>query len=64
MGPKGRWRTNLINKILASPRPVEEAVEDYLISPVIRQTLQHWGYRVTLQDCKAQQRKKASAVTQ
>ena len=52
MGAKGRWRTNLINKILASPRPLEEAVNDARISPVVRQTLQHWGYRVTLKDCK------------
>ena len=57
MGPKGRWRNNLINKILACARRVEEAVEDHNISPVIRQTLQHWGYKVNLADVKAVLRK-------
>ena len=58
MGPKGRWRNNLINKILSSPRRVEEAVDDPLISPVIRQTLQHWGYKTSLADVKAFMKKK------
>ena len=56
-GPKGRWRNNLINKILRkrdSGIPLEKAVDDPTISPAIRQTLQHCGYKVTLRDCVAQ----------
>ena len=49
-GPKGRWRNNLVNKIRSSKLPLEKAIEDYRISPAIRQTLQHWGYRVTIKD--------------
>ena len=49
-GPKGRWRNNLINKIRNSKLPLEKAVDDPTISPAVRQTLQHWGYKVTLKD--------------
>jgi hypothetical protein len=51
MGPTGRWRRNLLNKVLAS-KPLEEAVEKVTISPKVRQLLQHWGYRLTLKDAK------------
>ena len=53
MGPKGRWRSTLSGKIADSikgSRTVEIACEDYKISPVVRQTLQHWGYRVNARD--------------
>lgn len=49
-GPHGRWRNNLINKIIRSPDRLEKAVHDPTIAPAVRQTLQHWGYRVTLGD--------------
>mmetsp|Transcript_11676 Transcript_11676/g.39465 ORF Transcript_11676/g.39465 Transcript_11676/m.39465 type:complete len:276 (-) Transcript_11676:108-935(-) len=52
MGPKGRWRSTLYNKMLNSGRAAEDALEDLNISPVIRQTLQHWGYRPNLADLK------------
>jgi hypothetical protein len=52
-GPKGRWRNNLITKVIASGRPYAEAVHDQRISPVVRQTLQHWGYALTLRDLQA-----------
>jgi len=42
-GPKGRFRTNLMNKIIKSGK----AYNDKSVSPVIRQVLQHWGYKVT-----------------
>lgn len=61
IGPKGRWRTNLINKILAtvgSSRTLEEAMEDYAVAPVVRQLLQHWGYKITLKDLQEAQRAK------
>ena len=51
-GPKGRWRKNLVNKILNSGKPLAKAVDDPTISPAVRQTLQHWGYKVTLDDLK------------
>jgi len=69
-GPKGRWKNNLCNKILSSveaggmiapgnpgypgKKTLASEVENYSISPVVRQTLQHWGYRVTLADFKSQ----------
>jgi hypothetical protein len=60
-GPTGRWKTNLCNKIVASAeagkskgRTIASEIENYAISPVIRQTLQHWGFRVTDKDFKAQ----------
>lgn len=55
-GPTGRWRTNLMNKIIAAKtgkKGLEDVLHDAKISPVIRQTLQHWGYRVTLKDLEA-----------
>ena len=56
MGPKGRWRSTLSGKIADSikgSRTVETACEDYKISPVVRQTLQHWGYRINPRDLVA-----------
>jgi hypothetical protein len=42
-GPKGRFRSQLCNKILvANAKP-----DDRSISPVIRQTLLHWGLEIT-----------------
>jgi hypothetical protein len=45
-GPRGRFRTALINKI----RKAGARWDDPSISPRIRQTLQHWGYAVTPED--------------
>ena len=42
-GPKGRFRRNLMNKILKSGKKYN----DKSVSPVIRQVLQHWGYKLT-----------------
>ena len=45
-GPKGRfrkWLITLINK-------KNSKYDDFKISPKIRQTLQHWGYVLTLKD--------------
>jgi hypothetical protein len=47
MGPTGRWRRALENKLLASRSP-ERALEDSSISPKIRQLLMHWGYQPTV----------------
>ena len=44
-GFKGRFRSQLCNKILLSPKP--NAINDFTISPVIRQTLLHWGIEIT-----------------
>jgi hypothetical protein len=40
MGPKGRWRNNLVNKCLSSGLPLEEAVDSPRISMKVRQLLQ------------------------
>lgn len=45
-GPRGRFRIQLINKIIAR----DGRHDDREISPVIRQSLQHWAYRLTLSD--------------
>ncbi|XP_022100707.1 uncharacterized protein LOC110984645 isoform X2 [Acanthaster planci] len=45
-GVKGRWRNNLIAKCVRSGC----AYDNFAISPVVRQTLQHWGYRLTKED--------------
>jgi len=50
MGETGRWRNNLINKCLSTSKPVEKVVDDVTIAPVVRQLLQHWGYRLTIKD--------------
>jgi len=42
-GPKGRFRSQLCNKILAA----NTSHDDTSISPVIRQTLLHWGLEIT-----------------
>lgn len=42
-GPKGRFRSQLCNKILAA----NTSADDPSISPVIRQTLLHWGLEIT-----------------
>merc|ERR1711892_146822 len=39
-GKTGRWRVNLFNKILKANAKVDDA----RVSPVVRQTLLHWGY--------------------
>ena len=44
-GPKGRFRSQLCNKILAA----KTKHDDVNISPVIRQTLLHWGLEITPQ---------------
>mmetsp|Transcript_33149 Transcript_33149/g.33758 ORF Transcript_33149/g.33758 Transcript_33149/m.33758 type:complete len:252 (+) Transcript_33149:373-1128(+) len=58
MGPKGRWRNNLINKCLSNNAPLEDALNNYAISPKVRQLLQHWAYRLTLKDLQSALKKK------
>jgi len=60
MGATGRWRTNLLNKIIAGQgkRSLQQALDDHNISPVIRQTLQHWGYRPSIADLEDQIKRK------
>jgi hypothetical protein len=45
-GKNGRFRKRLINLIIKK----EGEWNDVTISPKIRQTLQHWGYRLTKKD--------------
>jgi hypothetical protein len=47
-GPKSRFRRALINLIIKK----KGKYNDYKISPVRRQTLQHWGYKLTKRDFK------------
>ena len=42
-GPRGRFRSQLCNRILAA----RSRADDASISPVIRQTLLHWGLEIT-----------------
>ena len=45
-GPKSRFRKRLINLI----NKKKSKYDDFSISPKIRQTLQHWGYKLTNND--------------
>ncbi|XP_056116031.1 uncharacterized protein zgc:113208 [Rhinichthys klamathensis goyatoka] len=47
-GVKGRWRQNLITKVVRSGCGYDNSS----VSPVVRQTLQHWGYKLTREDYK------------
>lgn len=47
-GVRGRWRNNLITKVVRSGCGYDNPT----VSPVVRQTLQHWGYRLTPEDYK------------
>ena len=49
-----RWRIQLINKIARAGK----SYDDVEVSPVIRQTLQHWGYTLTEKDYKIHAKKK------
>ncbi|KAJ8608582.1 hypothetical protein CTAYLR_005969 [Chrysophaeum taylorii] len=48
-GDRGRWRSNLVAKCLRDGR----AFDDRTVSPVVRQTLLHWAYDLTLADFEA-----------
>ena len=50
-GAKGRWKRNLIARCVRDGK----AFDDYLCSPVVRQTLQHWAYQLTGADFCAYQ---------
>ena len=63
MGPTGRWRSNLCGKIISSANKggkctLETELNNHKISPVIRQVLQHWGYKLRLEDVAAYKKKK------
>ena len=45
-GEKGRWKNNLIAKCVKEGA----AFDDKSVSPVVRQTLQHWAYTLTQAD--------------
>ncbi|CAG9461844.1 unnamed protein product [Pedinophyceae sp. YPF-701] len=45
-GDKGRWRRNLVGKIVRANKPFDDAS----VSPVVRQTLLHWAYDLTAND--------------
>lgn len=44
-GPKGRFRSQLCNKIIG--QGAISQINNVSISPVIRQTLLHWGLEIT-----------------
>tara|TARA_B100000683_G_scaffold17466_1_gene17291 strand:+ start:293 stop:955 length:663 start_codon:yes stop_codon:yes gene_type:complete len=46
-GPKSRFRLALVNRI----KRTRSKCNDYDVSPRIRQTLQHWAYKITSRDC-------------
>ena len=45
-GNNGRFKKRLVNLLKKS----RKKYDDYNISPKIRQTLQHWGYKITKKD--------------
>jgi hypothetical protein len=48
-GPKGRWRVQLMNKVIKERAKFDDAK----VSPVIRQVLLHWAYELTVADFDA-----------
>lgn len=48
-GPKGRWRIQLMNKVLTA----RTTFDDAKVSPVMRQVLLHWAYELTSADMEA-----------
>lgn len=55
-GPKGRFKRRIINMI----KKKKTKYNDYKISPVIRQGLQHWAYRLVPSDVRKKPVKKWS----
>ena len=53
-GPKGRFKRRLVNMI----KKKKTKYNDYKISPVIRQGLQHWAYRLVPSDVRKKPVKK------
>ena len=49
-GERGRFRKWLVTQILNK----NKEWDDYTVSPVIRQGLQHWGYKLTKKDFDAE----------
>lgn len=54
-GEKGRWKRFLMKKIVNSARgyddkSLQRAVDNESVSPVVRQTLLHWAYKINLHD--------------
>jgi len=45
-GPNGRFKRSLVRLIVKK----NTTYNDFTVSPKIRQTLQHWGYRLTKKD--------------
>lgn len=52
-GPRSRFRLALLNRI----RRLRKRCDDYTVSPRVRQTLQHWAYRITSRDCQGTQKR-------
>lgn len=52
-GPNGRWRGNLCGKIILS----NASFDDPSVAPVVRQTLLHWAYTLSLDDFKSGSRR-------
>jgi len=55
-GPKGRWKSRLANDILKS-KAKAKALNDPKVSPVVRQVLQHWAYKLTAKDLERKGKK-------
>jgi len=52
-GAKGRWKNNLVNKVARA----NARYDDDKISPVVRQSLQHWAYEITVEDVRKARKK-------
>ena len=53
-GPRGRFRLFLITQIIKKG----SSWNDESVSPKIRQTLQHWGYRLTKEDYNEERKRR------
>lgn len=58
-GVRGRWKNNLIGKIIKraeadnNNQDLSVYVDDYTISPKVRQLLLHWGVCITVNDLQS-----------
>lgn len=64
-GPNGRWKVALMKRIISksdgTEKGLKRVVNDFSVSPKIRQLLLHWGVRVHLKDVRAFMKQKMNS---
>lgn len=64
-GPNGRWKVALMKRIISksdgTEKDLKRLVNDFSVSPKIRQLLLHWGVRVHLKDVRVFMKQKMNS---